>query len=108
MKGGQKDIYYACGETLEKIEKLPTKRGRFFNEESYIRLKIKHILYGQEPEKALKELSEKIEQAEKTPHFDEWVKNHRPWSWSVQEFLSDYSPRDSKPSLSIDFIEQKI
>ena len=23
MKGGQKDIYYACGETLEKIEKLP-------------------------------------------------------------------------------------
>ena len=63
------------GEALEKIEKLNTKRGRFFNEESYIRLKIKHISYGQEPEKALKELSEKIEQAEKTPHFDEWVKS---------------------------------
>ena len=63
------------GEALEKIEKLNTKRGRFFNEESYIRLKIKHISYGQEPEKALKELSEKIEHAEKTPHFDEWVKS---------------------------------
>ncbi|MBQ1837651.1 MAG: tetratricopeptide repeat protein [Neisseriaceae bacterium] len=62
-------------DALEKIEKLPTKRGRFFNEESYIRLKIKHISYGQEPEKALKELSEKIDQAEKTPHFDEWVKS---------------------------------
>ena len=42
-----------------------------------------------------------------TTDFDEWVKNHRPWSWSVQDFLSSYSPRDSKPSLSIDFIEQK-
>ena len=63
------------GEALEKIEKLNTKRGRFFNEESYIRMKVKHISYGQEPEKALKELSEKIEQAEKTPHFDEWVKS---------------------------------
>ena len=40
-----------------------------------------------------------------TTDFDEWVKNHRRWSWPVQEFLSDYSPRDSKPSLSIDFIE---
>lgn len=39
---------------------------------------------------------------------DEWVENHRPRSWSVQDFLSSYSPRDSKPSLSIDFIEQKI
>ncbi|MBO7555009.1 MAG: tetratricopeptide repeat protein [Neisseriaceae bacterium] len=63
------------GEALEKIEKLNTKRGRFFNEESYIRMKVKHISYGQEPEKALKELSEKIDQAEKTPHFDEWVKS---------------------------------
>lgn len=63
------------GEALEKIEKLNSKRGRFFNEESYIRMKVKHISYGQEPEKALKELSEKIEQAEKTPHFDEWVKS---------------------------------
>lgn len=43
-----------------------------------------------------------------TTDFDEWVKNHRPWSWSVQDFLSSYSPRDSKPSLSIDFIEQKL
>jgi len=45
---------------------------------------------------------------------DEWVKTHRKgmfvdrWSWSVQDFLSGYSPRDSKPSLSIDFIEQKL
>lgn len=49
-----------------------------------------------------------------TTDFDEWVKNHRKgilvdvWSWSVQDFLSGYSPRDSKPSLSIDFIEQKL
>ena len=43
-----------------------------------------------------------------TTDFDEWVENHRPRSWSVQDFLSSYSPRDSKPSLSIDFIEQKI
>ena len=43
-----------------------------------------------------------------TTDYDEWVKNHRPWSWSVQDFLSGYSPRDSKPSLSIDFIEQKL
>jgi hypothetical protein len=43
-----------------------------------------------------------------TTDFDEWVKNHRPWSWSVQDFLSSYSPRDSKPSLSIDFIEQQL
>lgn len=43
-----------------------------------------------------------------TTDFDELVKNHRPWSWSVQDFLSSYSPRDSKPSLSIDFIEQKL
>ena len=49
-----------------------------------------------------------------TTDYDEWVKNHRKgmfvdrWSWSVQDFLSGYSPRDSKPSLSIDFIEQKI
>ena len=43
-----------------------------------------------------------------TTDFDEWVKNHRCWSWSVQSFLSGYSPRDSKPSLSIDFIEQKL
>ena len=49
-----------------------------------------------------------------TTDYDEWVKNHRKgmfvdrWSWSVQDFLSGYSPQDSKPSLSIDFIEQKI
>ena len=43
-----------------------------------------------------------------TTDFDEWVKTHRRWSWSVQEFLSYYSPQDSKPSLSIDFIEQKL
>lgn len=43
-----------------------------------------------------------------TTDFDEWVKTHRRWSWSVQEFLSGYSPQDSKPSLSIDFIEQKL
>jgi hypothetical protein len=43
-----------------------------------------------------------------TTDFDEWVKTHRRWSWSVQEFLSGYSPQDSKPSLSIDFIEQQL
>lgn len=49
-----------------------------------------------------------------TTDLDEWEKTHRKgmfvdrWSWSVQEFLSGYSPRDSKPSLSIDFIEQKL
>jgi hypothetical protein len=43
-----------------------------------------------------------------TTDFDEWERNHRPWSWSVQEFLSGYSPQDSKPSLSIDFIEQQL
>jgi len=49
-----------------------------------------------------------------TTDYDEWVKNHRKgmfvdrWSWSVQDFLSGYSPRDSKPSLSIDFIEQQL
>jgi len=49
-----------------------------------------------------------------TTDFDEWVKTHRKgmfvdrWSWSVQDFLSGYSPRDSKPSLSIDFIEQQL
>ena len=36
------------------------------------------------------------------------TKTHRRWSRSVQDFLSSYSPRDSKPSLSIDFIEQKL
>lgn len=45
---------------------------------------------------------------------DEWVKTHRKgmfvdiWSWSVQDFLKTYSPQDSKPSLSFDFIEQKL
>ncbi len=43
-----------------------------------------------------------------TTDFDEWVKTHRRWSWSIQDFLSGYSPQDSKPSLSIDFIEQKL
>lgn len=49
-----------------------------------------------------------------TTDFDEWVKTHRKgmfvdiWSWSVQDFLKTYSPQDSKPSLSFDFIEQKL
>ncbi len=49
-----------------------------------------------------------------TTEYDEWEKKHRKgmfvdrWSWSVQDFLNGYSPRDSKPSLSIDFIEQKL
>ena len=49
-----------------------------------------------------------------TTDFDEWVKNHRKgilvdvWSWSVQDFLKSCSPQDSKPSLSIDFIEQQL
>ena len=49
-----------------------------------------------------------------TTDSDKWVKMHGRglfvdrWSWSVQDFLSGYSPRDSKPSLSIDFIEQKL
>ena len=49
-----------------------------------------------------------------TTDLDEWEKTHRKgmfvdrWSWSIQDFLSGYSPRDSKPSLSIDFIEQKL
>ena len=49
-----------------------------------------------------------------TTDLDEWVITHRKgilvdrWSWSVRDFLSSYSPRDSKPSLSIDFIEQKL
>ncbi len=49
-----------------------------------------------------------------TTDFDEWVKTHRKgmfvdrWSWSVQKFLSGYSQQDSKPFLSIDFIEQKL
>ena len=58
-----------------------------------------HILYAADPN---------------TTDLDEWVKTHRKgilvdrWSWSVQEFLSGYSPQGSKPSLSIDFIEQKL
>ena len=49
-----------------------------------------------------------------TTDFDEWVKTHRKgmfvdrWSWSVQDFLESCSPQDSKPSLSIDFIEQQL
>ena len=49
-----------------------------------------------------------------TTDFDEWVKTHRKgmfvdiWSWSVQDFLKTYSSQDSKPSLSFDFIEQKL
>ena len=49
-----------------------------------------------------------------TTDYDEWVKTHRKgmfvdiWSWSVQKFLSGYSPQGSKPSLSIDFIEQQL
>ena len=58
-----------------------------------------HILYAADPN---------------TTDLDEWVITHRKgilvdrWSWSIQDFLSSYSPRDSKPSLSIDFIEQKL
>ena len=48
-----------------------------------------------------------------TTDFDKWVKIHGkgmriPWEWPVQVFLRQYSTRDSKPSLSIDFIEQKL
>ena len=49
-----------------------------------------------------------------TTDFDEWEKTHRKgmfvdrWSWSVQDFLESCSPQDSKPSLSIDFIEQQL
>jgi len=43
-----------------------------------------------------------------TTDFDEWERNHRLWSWSVQDFLESCSPQDSKPSLSIDFIEQQL
>ena len=49
-----------------------------------------------------------------TTDYDEWVKTHRKgmfvdrWSWSVQDFLESCSPQDSKPSLSIDFIEQQL
>ena len=48
-----------------------------------------------------------------TTDFDKWVKTHGkgmriPWKWPVQVFLRQYSTRDSKPSLSIDFIEQKL
>ena len=48
-----------------------------------------------------------------TTDFDKWVKIHGkgmriPWKWPVQVFLRQYSTRDSKPSLSIDFIEQKL
>ena len=49
-----------------------------------------------------------------TTDYDEWVKIHRKGNvvvigyCSVKEFLSNYSPQDSKPSLSIDFIEQKL
>lgn len=63
------------GEALDKISKLNTKRGLFFNEEVYVRLKIKHISYGQSPKKAIAELSKRIEQAEKNPNFDAWLKS---------------------------------
>jgi hypothetical protein len=48
-----------------------------------------------------------------TTDFDKWVKIHGkgmriPWKWPVQVFLRQYSTRDSKPSLSFDFIEQKL
>lgn len=49
-----------------------------------------------------------------TTDFDKWVKIHGKglfvdrWSWSVQDFLESCSPQDSKPSLSIDFIEQQL
>ena len=48
-----------------------------------------------------------------TTDFDKWVKIHGkgmriPWKWPVQVFLRQYSTRDSKPSLSFDFIDQKL
>ena len=48
-----------------------------------------------------------------TTDYDKWVKTHGkgmriPWKWPVQVFLRQYSTRDSKPSLSFDFIEQKL
>ena len=48
-----------------------------------------------------------------TTDFDKWVKTHGkgmriPWKWPVQVFLRQYSTRESKPSLSIDFIEQQL
>ena len=48
-----------------------------------------------------------------TTDFDKWVKIHGkgmriPWKWPVQVFLRQYSTRDSKPSLSTDFIEQQL
>ena len=49
-----------------------------------------------------------------TTNFDEWVKTHQKgnfwpiWSFSVKDFLERYSPRDSKPTLSIEFINQKF
>lgn len=49
-----------------------------------------------------------------TTDLNEWEKTHRQgmfvdrWSWSVQEFLNKYSPQNSKPSLSINFIEQNL
>ena len=48
-----------------------------------------------------------------TTDYDKWVKTHGkgmriPWKWPVQVFLRQYSTRDSKPSLSTDFIEQQL
>ena len=48
-----------------------------------------------------------------TTDFDKWVKIHGkgmriPWKWPVQVFLRQYSTRDSKPSLSIDYIHQNL
>ena len=48
-----------------------------------------------------------------TTDFDKWVKTHGkgmriPWKWPVQVFLRQYSTRDSKPSLSIDYIHQNL
>ncbi|MBQ9182925.1 MAG: hypothetical protein IJ143_04000, partial [Neisseriaceae bacterium] len=52
-------------EYLQKIIALPTQQGVFFNSESVVRLKIRHISNAQSPEKAITELTEKIEQLEK-------------------------------------------
>ena len=52
-------------EYLQKIIALPTQQGVFFNSESVVRLKISYISKSQSPEKAITELTEKIEQLEK-------------------------------------------
>lgn len=52
-------------EYLQKIVALPTQQGVFFNSENLVRLKISYISKSQSTEKAIAELTEKIEQIEK-------------------------------------------